>query len=103
MSNTPPKSAVELVMERLKQQDAESGVDAAPLTEAQTSALAEARRAYDAGVAECGILHESALRTAHDPEVRRELDANYRRDLARFATDRDRKIDKIRSGTEPDQ
>ena len=100
MPNSPPKSAIELVMERLKQQDAESGVDAAPLTEAQTSAIAEARRTYDAGVAECRILHESALRTTHDPEARQGLDANYRRDLARLTTDRDRKIDKIRG--EPD-
>lgn len=87
-------------MERLRQQDAEAGVERAQLTDAQKQAIAEARRTYDAKVAECRILHDAALLTTMDPEKRRELEANHRRDLARFATDRDRQIDAARKGAE---
>ena len=100
MSDAPPKSAVELAMERLRQKDAEAGIETTPLTDAQKEAVADARRTYDAKVAECRILHDSALLTTMDPEERRELDANYRRDLARFATDRDRKVDAALKGAE---
>ena len=92
MSDEAPKSAVELAMERLRQKDAEAGIETTPLTDVQKKAVAEAQRTYDAQVAECRILHESALLTTLDPEKRRELEANYRRDLARFATDRDRRV-----------
>lgn len=79
-------------MERLRQKDAESGVETASLTDTQKEAIAEAQRTYDAQVAECQILHNSALLTVVDPAKRHELAAHYRRDLSRFATDRDRKI-----------
>lgn len=100
MSNEPPKSAVELVMERLRQKDAESGVEATSLTDAQIEAIAEARRTYEARIAECRILHDSVALTTLEPEACLQLEANYRRDLARFASDRDRKIDAIRKGSE---
>lgn len=87
-------------MERLRQKDAESGIETTSMTEAQKEAIAEARRTYDAQLAECRILHDSALLTTVEPEARRELDANYRRDLARFASDRDRKIAAARKGAE---
>ncbi len=60
------------------------------------------RRAADLRRArsECRILHDSALLTTWDPDKRRELDANYRRDLARFATDRDRRVAAARKGAE---
>ena len=98
VSDQPPKSAVELAMERLRQKDAEAGVETTPMTAAQKEAIAEAQRAYEAQVAECRILHNSALLTTADPEARRELEANYRRDMARFASDRDRKIAAARTG-----
>jgi hypothetical protein len=85
-------------MERLRQKDVESGVETASLTDTQKEAIAEAQRTYSAQVAECQILHDSALLTVANPEKRQELDANYRRDLARFATDRDRKIAAARNG-----
>ena len=85
-------------MERLRQQDAEAGVEANPLTEAQKTAIAEAHTAHDAQVAECKILYESARVVTADPEKLRELEANYRRDLSRFATDRDRRIAAVREG-----
>ena len=100
MSDRPPKSAVDLVMERLRQKDAESGIKTTSVTAAQKQAIAEARRTYDAQLAECRILHDSALLTTVDPETRRELDAHYRRDLGRFATDRDRKIAAARKSDE---
>ena len=87
-------------MERLKEQDAEAGIKATSLTDAQTKATAEARRTYEAHVAECRILHDSAMLTTLEPNARAELEAHYRRDLARFASDRDRKIEKIRKGAE---
>lgn len=98
MSDQPPKSAVELVMERLRQKDAESGIETTPLTEAQKEAIADAQRIYDAQVAECRILHKSTLLTTADPEERRGLDAKYQRDLARCASDRDRRTASARKG-----
>jgi len=41
-----PKSALELVMERLRKKDAESGVEAHHLTDDQKAAIAEARSVY---------------------------------------------------------
>ena len=47
MSETP-KSALELVMERLKKKDADAGITEKPLTDEQRAAIAEARSVYDA-------------------------------------------------------
>jgi len=93
-----PKSAFELAMEKLKRRDEEAGVETAALTDAQREAIADVRRAYDAQVAERRILHQSALAKTLEPEARQELEANHRRDLGRFAADRDRKIARIREG-----
>ena len=92
-----PKSAFELAMEKLKRQDEAAGVEAVALTDAQREAIAEVRRTYEAQVAECSILHQSALAAAVEPAAREELEANHRRDLGRFAADRDRKIERIRA------
>ncbi|HEY7501999.1 MAG TPA: hypothetical protein VH740_25995 [Vicinamibacterales bacterium] len=93
-----PKSAFELAMEKLKKKDAEAGVEEQVLTDAQRSAIAEAKSVYDSRVAERRILHSSAIRSVFDPAEREERDAELRRDLERFATDRDAKIRRIRSG-----
>ena len=93
-----PKSAVELVMERMKQQDATADVEAIALTEDQKEAIAAARRDYEAEVAEAEILLRSKLASAFEPEARQQLEANYRRDLGQSASTRDRKIDAIRKG-----
>lgn len=98
MTKGAPKSAFELAMEKLKRRDEEAGVETAALTDAQREAIADVRRAYDAQVAERRILHQSALAKTLEPEVRQELEANHRRDLGRFAADRDRKIARIREG-----
>ena len=96
MSDTPPKSAVELAMEKLRKKDVEAGLKVTSLTDVQTEAIANTRRNYEAQVAQSRILHESAMQTALDPDARAEFEANYRRDLSHFASDRDKKIDKIR-------
>ena len=93
-----PKSALELVMERLRKKDAEAGITETPITDAQRAAIAEARSVYDARVAERRIMHRSAVVKTVDPEERQALDDAFRRDLERFESDRDSKIRKIREG-----
>lgn len=103
MADTGPKSAVELALERLQRQDAEAGDAAAggALTDGQKQAIAAARRDYEAKVAEAEILMRSKLAAAFDPEGRQEIEANHRRDLAQFASSRDRKIAAVRKGDRP--
>ena len=98
MDGATPKSAVELVMERLRQKDAEAGIETTVLTDSQKNVIADARRTYDAQCAECRILYDSTLITVLEPDRRAELAANYRRDLGRFTSDRDRKIEAVRKG-----
>lgn len=98
MTEGAPKSAFELAMEKLRRRDEEAGVETAALTDAQREAIADVRRAYDAQVAERRILHQAALAKTPEPEARQALEANHRRDLGRFAADRDRKMARIREG-----
>ena len=99
MTKSAPKSAVELVMERLKQQDVTADVGTSALTEDQKEAIAAVRRDYEANVAEAEILYRSKLAAVVDLEARQELEANYRRDLGQSASLRDRKIGTIRKGS----
>ncbi len=92
-----PKSAFELAMEKLKKKDVEAGVEAQVLTEAQRTAIAEAKSVYEARVAERRIMHQSAVLAVFDPAELAERDLELRRDLERFASDRDAKIKKIRA------
>ena len=91
-----PKSAFELAMERLKKKDAEAGVVEQKLTDEQKAAIAEARSVYEARVAERKILHQQKRLMAADPADIATMDDEYRRDLERFANDRDAKIRRIR-------
>ena len=91
-----PKSALELVLERLKKKDAEAGVQDQRITDEQRAQIAEARSVYEARVAERRIMHQSQTAAVFDPaelELRHE---ELRRDLAQFESDRDAKIRKIR-------
>ena len=99
MSDDAPKSAVELAMERLKKKDAEAGIVEKPLTAEQKAAIAEARSVYEARVAERQILHREKRLMALDLQQLEQFDEEYRRDLERYATDRDSKIRKIRGET----
>lgn len=98
MSDAAPKSAFELAMERLRRQDAEAGVTERPVSDAQKAAIAEARQVYEAKVAERRILHHASLARTADPAEREKLEEEYRRDLERFASDRDGKLRRIREG-----
>ena len=91
-----PKSAYELAMERLRKKDAEAGVEETSLTDEQRKAIAEVRSIYDSRVAERRIMHQSAMLSTFDPEAAAEREAEFRRDLERFASERDAKIKRIR-------
>jgi len=91
-----PKSALELAMEKLKKQDAEAGVEAQKLTDAQRAAIADARSMHDARVAERRIMHRSAVDSVFEPAEIAERETELRRDLDRFASDLESKIKKIR-------
>jgi len=91
-----PKSALELAMERLKKQDAEQGVSDRSLTADQKNEIAEVRKMYGAKLAQEEILFKSKTRGYVEPEARRTLEENYRRDVERITHERDRKIEKIR-------
>lgn len=94
-----PKSAIDIVMERLRRKDAEAGIaQQQPLTDEQRAAIAEARTRYDVRVAERKIMHASAVAGVFDPAERAERDDELRRDLDRFERERDEQIKRIREG-----
>ena len=96
MSDGAPKSALELAMERLKKQDADQGVSERALSDDQKNEIAEVRKTYAAKLAQEEILYKSKTRVYLEPEARRALEENYRRDVERLTHERDRKIEKIR-------
>ena len=91
-----PKSAYELILERLKQKDRADGVSERVLTEAQKQKIAELRRVYEAKLAEREILHQSQRQKASDMDALEQLEQEYRRDRERIASERERKIDAAR-------
>ena len=93
-----PKSAYELILERLKQKDRADGVSERVLSDAQKQKIAELRRVYEARLAEREILHQSERQKATDLDALDQLEQNYRRDRERIASERDRKIDAVREG-----
>jgi hypothetical protein len=93
-----PKTAYELILERLKQKDRAEGVSERALSEEQKARIAAMRKVYEAKLAEREILHQADRRKAADPEALEHLDLDYRRDRERIASERDRKIDEIRNG-----
>ena len=96
MSEGAPKSAYELAMERLRKKDADAGVVEQKLTDAQKAAIAEARSIYEARMAELQILQRDRRFTVRDAAELVAMDEEYRRDMERFASERDAKIKKIR-------
>ena len=92
------KSAYELAMERLRKKDEESGVSTRPLTDADKAAIAEIRNFYEAKLAQEDVLHQSKLRSTFVPEEREVLMQQFRRERERLTSERDAKIEKIRSG-----
>jgi hypothetical protein len=93
-----PKSAYELAMERLRKRDREAGVEQRSLSDDQRAEIAEIRKVYEAKLAEREILQQSALRKAQTHEELEKLEEEYRRDRERIQSERDIKIEKVRSG-----
>ena len=91
-----PRTAVEIAMERMKQRDADNGVADVPPTEAQKTAIAEARNVHAAKVAELEILQRSKMAAVFDPADRQRLEDEYRSELRRLHDDLERKVGKIR-------
>jgi hypothetical protein len=93
-----PKSAYEIAMARLQKKDKEEGVVDRPLTDEQKAAIAEARKVGEARLAEREIMHRSQRAKAADPETLEKLELEYRRDRERITSERDGKIEAIRTG-----
>jgi len=91
-----PKSAYEIILERLKKKDREDGVEERLLSDEQKDRIAEVRRVYEARLAEREILHQSSRRKAPDLETLDRLEEEYRRDRERITSERDRKLDEAR-------
>ena len=92
-----PKSAYEIILERLKKKDHDEGVEDRPVTDEQRARIAEVRKVYEARLAEREILYQSARRKAQDLETLEKLEEEYRRDRERIVSERDRKIDEARA------
>ena len=97
--DTRLKSSFELAMERLRQKDAEAGVTARVLSDAEKAEIAEIRNLYEARIAEAQVMHLSHLQKALDPASQETLEAGFRAEKERLTRERDRKIEKIREGT----
>jgi hypothetical protein len=94
-----PKSAYEIILERLKRQDREQGLSETLLSGEQRARIAELRRLYEAKLAEREILYRSALRKAGgEPEAVEQLEQTYRRDRERITAERERKLEQVRAG-----
>jgi hypothetical protein len=98
MSDSGPKTAYELAMERLRKKDADEGIERAPVTDEQRATIAEVRNFYEAKLAEREVLHQSALMRTIDPEARAVLEQEYRRDREHLVSERESKIERIRGG-----
>jgi len=96
LTDDAPKSALELAMARFRKQDQDEGVETKPVSQEQKAGIAEAKRVAEAKLAEREILHQAALRRVEDPDSRKVLEDQYRRDRERVLADRDRKIGEIR-------
>jgi hypothetical protein len=94
----PLKSAYELALERLRKSDEETGVSSRPLTDQQKAAIAEIRNFYGAKLAEQQVLHESGLRKTFEPSERAAIEQRFRRERERLSSQRDAKIERVRSG-----
>jgi hypothetical protein len=93
-----PKTAYEIILERLKKKDRDEGVEDRPVTDEQRERIAQIRKVHEARLAEREILYQSARGKAQDLEELDRLEQEYRRDRERIASERDRKIEEVRAG-----
>lgn len=96
MSDDEPKTAYELILERLKKKDHDEGVEERPVSDDQRARIAELRNVAKAKLAEREIFFNQARRKAADPEALAALEEEYRRDRERVQSERDRKIEQVR-------
>jgi hypothetical protein len=82
-----PKSAYELILERLKQKDRADGVEERVLRDEQKQKIAELRRVCEAKLAEREILHQAERRKASDMDALERLEQDYRRDRERITSE----------------
>jgi hypothetical protein len=98
MTDGAPKSAYEIAMERLRRKDEEAGIERAPVTDEQKTAIAEIRNFYEAKLAELEVLRQGERLSVLDPEAIATRSEEYRRDRERLIAEREAKIEKIRKG-----
>ena len=96
MSDDEPKTAYELILERLKKKDHDEGVEERPVSDDQRARIAELRNVAKAKLAEREIFFNQARRKAADPEALAALEEEYRRDRERIQSERDRKSEQVR-------
>ena len=97
MSDDEPKTAYELILERLKKKDHDEGVEERPLSDDQRARIAELRSVAKAKLAEREIFFNQSRRKAADPEALAALEEQYRRERERIQSEQDRKIELVRS------
>lgn len=103
MSKEPPlKSAYELAMERLRNQDREEGVaESKPLTAKQKAGIAKEKEKAQAKLAELEILHRKDLQAAQaDPKKVQEVEEHYATDRRRVESSLENAIARIRRKTD---
>jgi hypothetical protein len=98
MSNDAPKSALELVMERLRKQDEAKGITQVTLTDAQREAIGEAKKQHEARIAQRRIMYQSDTSSTFDPAALAERHEELRRDLDRFEREHEEVLARIRRG-----
>jgi len=92
------KSAYELALERLEKQGIERPREEA-LTDETRAAVALARRQAEAKLAEIEILHRDRLKGIYEPDKRQEEEETYLLERRRIESERDRKIEKLRTSS----
>jgi aminoglycoside phosphotransferase len=97
LSDDEPKTAYELILERLKKKDHDEGVEERPLSDEQRARIAELRSVAKAKLAEREIFFNQSRRKAADPEALAALEEQYRRERERIQSEQDRKIELVRS------
>jgi len=94
----PPKSAYELAMERLKEQDRAAGIENRPLSGDQKERIAVLRQKARAGLAELEILHGKYIAEAMgDPEKLAEINEHYEIDRKRIASNLEDDVARIKA------
>ena len=100
----PLKSAFELAMEKLREQDRESGAQARKLTAEQRRRIAQLRQTARAKLAEIEILHRGQLAgAAGDPAALQQLEERYAIDRRRVESKLETDIARVRRGEDPDE